>query len=368
MIKILITSVGSLVGQNILDALEFRRNNIKVIGMNSVAENQRNFRCDSVYLAPPTDQAVPFEKAFEKIFQDEQPDMVFAGRDSDVVFLSRYKEAHPEIGNRIPCGHAWIAQAAFDKYESYRFAIKHNLPFADTFLFKNGSDEAALKKFIEKHGFPLIIKPRHGFGSLNVFFLTDLEQLQALIEKDEELLVQEYLCPDKNFEKYLADYKKGMPLFFQVPENNIYISQCIISPDQKVLGIFTARYILVGGKVESTVIYQDDAVDSLMSQYVGALTSAGWKGFINIQYKPDRNGRWKVFEINLRMGGATSSRLLMGFDELGLLINAFYPEFHFPVITSSNHGEGMVLKYLRDHFLEACDVAKLKENKFWQKH
>lgn len=42
MLKILITSVGSLVGQNILDSLEGRREGVRVIGVNSLAEAASN--------------------------------------------------------------------------------------------------------------------------------------------------------------------------------------------------------------------------------------------------------------------------------------------------------------------------------------
>lgn len=57
-IKILIASVGSLVGQNILDALEFpefnRRNLVHITGTNSISLTANNFRCDECYLVPPT--------------------------------------------------------------------------------------------------------------------------------------------------------------------------------------------------------------------------------------------------------------------------------------------------------------------------
>jgi len=46
MTRIAITNVGSLVGQNILDALHGRRDGIEVVGINSAAEAASNFRCE----------------------------------------------------------------------------------------------------------------------------------------------------------------------------------------------------------------------------------------------------------------------------------------------------------------------------------
>jgi hypothetical protein len=45
-LKILVLSVGSLLGQNILDALEGRREQVDVIGGDTGTTNARLFRCE----------------------------------------------------------------------------------------------------------------------------------------------------------------------------------------------------------------------------------------------------------------------------------------------------------------------------------
>ncbi len=59
-LRLLILSVGSLLGQNVLDALEGRRERVHVIGASLAADNARLFRCDTAYLTPPTDDAFAF--------------------------------------------------------------------------------------------------------------------------------------------------------------------------------------------------------------------------------------------------------------------------------------------------------------------
>ena len=93
--KLLITSVGSLLGQNILDTIETRRSMIRVIGMNHTADNPRNFRCDKVYLVQGT-ETDQFYKEFTAIVEKENPDFILPARDGDSIFLSDYKSNRPE--------------------------------------------------------------------------------------------------------------------------------------------------------------------------------------------------------------------------------------------------------------------------------
>jgi len=100
--KLLITSVGSLLGQNVLDGIESRRNLVNVVGMNSIADNPRNFRCDTVYLVNNTNQP-EFLDEFLEIVEIEKPDLILPGRDEDCVFLADFKSKHPkEFSNKIP--------------------------------------------------------------------------------------------------------------------------------------------------------------------------------------------------------------------------------------------------------------------------
>ncbi len=189
--KLLITSVGSHLGQNVLDIIESRRKLINVVGTNSVAENPRNFRCDTAYLVHNTNNEA-FLNEFLEIIHKEKPDFILPGRDEDCIFLADIKSKHPEeFQTKIPFGNSLIPKAMFDKYQSHLFCKEHDLPFADTFLFKNEDDHDGLNDFINKYGFPLVLKPRKGFASLGVFFVLNKEQLNE-ITRNGEALFQEY--------------------------------------------------------------------------------------------------------------------------------------------------------------------------------
>ncbi|MSU48243.1 MAG: hypothetical protein EXS37_03985 [Opitutus sp.] len=85
--RILITGVGSLIGQNLLNALETRRACVDVVGTNAAIDSTRVLRCDRTHLVPRNDQP-GYATRLSEIIREESPDLVFPGRDPDVVVLS----------------------------------------------------------------------------------------------------------------------------------------------------------------------------------------------------------------------------------------------------------------------------------------
>jgi carbamoylphosphate synthase large subunit len=367
MIRILITSVGSLVGQNILDLLEERREFVTVIGLNSIPESQRIFRCDKAYLVPSTANHSEFEEAFRKIIDKEVPDIILAGRDEDVVFLAEYKKNNPLLKSFIPVGEPYLAEMMNDKYESYVFAQKNNLPFADTFLYENIGDAPKLEAFLAKHDFPVLVKPRKGFASLNVFLVTNKNQVEAMLAEGNEILFQEYLSPTSELDLYIEQLKKGIPLFFQIPLHDHMVSQVIISQNGQILDSISTKQTLILGRTEFARVYEDDELNSLIESYSRILAAQGWWGFLNIQSRLDKNNKWRVFELNPRLTGASSARLLLGMDELGSLLNAEKPEWKFPMYSNRNMRKNHIYKYLSDYAVDENDIRDFKENKKWIK-
>ena len=364
--KLLITSVGSLLGQNILDSIESRRGQIEVCGMNTISENARNFRCDTNYLVHNT-LSPEFEKDFKRIIEKEQPDFILPGRDADCVFLTDFKEKHPrEFVNKIPFGSSVIPKMMFDKHQSFLFCQKYGLPFADSFFYKNKADKAGLDDFVEKHTFPLLTKPREGFGSLGVQFILNREQLIKATQ-NEEIFFQEYLGNPNDILKYEDFFNSGIPLFFQIPENNQYAAQTIISPDGSIGEVFFVKASMMHGRAEESRQIHNKEVEELVHRFAKAFYANGWYGPANFQLKQDRKGQWKVFELNPRLTGTSSGRTLMGFDEFGMLCDIFIPELNISNLTKKEKVQGTLIKYLTDYLLLDEDVEQLKTNKVWKK-
>ena len=143
--KLLITSVGSLVGKNILDVLECpgwsRRDLVRVIGTNSAADAANNFRCDRCYLVPATADAA-YAARMREILLDEAPDLILCGRDADTLALSLLKAREPNIPGALPVGPPQTALIGLDKWETFQFSRRHGLPFAESFLVEKSGDAA----------------------------------------------------------------------------------------------------------------------------------------------------------------------------------------------------------------------------------
>lgn len=361
--KLLILSVGSLLGQNILDVLARRRERVTVIGTNSQVENPRNFRCDRLYRLPEMRQQEVFGQEFQALLEREQPKLILPGRDDDVVFLADFKANNPSWSNALPCGKVEIARIIRDKFLTYTWATEHHLPFAHSFVYTSSQDRSALNQFIQEAGYPLIAKPRDGFGSRGVYIIPNEKVLQPLLELN-NLLFQEYLMPPDDLSEHLKRYTIAPPLFFQIPEQHQYAAQTLISPDGHLHKKYTSVSTMVLGRCERLERIEEPDMQTLLEDYAKVLYQAGWLGPLNIQCKRDRQGQWKVHEINLRMSGGTSARLLTGYDELGHLLNTFYPEFNFPDLSGATP-KGVVVRSLTDTFIATQDMQQFAQQGFW---
>jgi len=365
--KLLITSVGSLLGQNVLDSIESRRNLINVVGLNSVAQNPRNFRCDTIYKVHETSNTL-FEKEFLNIISNEKPDIILPGRDEDCVFLADLREKYPErLKHVIPFGSSYIPRIMLDKYDSYRFCMEHSLPFAASFYFNdnNKKSRAKLNEFVEQYEFPLVAKPREGFGSQGVYFVLNFKHLDQVI-RDGNIVLQEYLGNPEKILMYKDEFKKGLPLFFQIPEDEQFAVQSVIGPAGKLFEVFLTVNTLVLGRNEYIEQMVDTEVEDIVKKFSKVLFKYGWCGPLNLQMKKDRRGKWKVFELSPRQTGSTSGRLQLGYDEFGILCEAFMPEQKIPNLTKKPKVKGQVFKYLQDNIVLETDIKVLESKKVWK--
>ena len=160
--RLIITSVGSLVGQNVLDTLHGRREHVLIICTNSIVEAANNFRCDKAYLVPPAACTADYVAALCSLIANERPDLVIPGRDDDIVILADLKAQLPAYSESLLVGSGHFARVMDDKVKSYAFARQYELPFSPTLLSAGAGIESDLQQMVEVFGFPLIAKPVAG--------------------------------------------------------------------------------------------------------------------------------------------------------------------------------------------------------------
>ncbi|HET9763056.1 MAG TPA: hypothetical protein VFR50_06045 [Casimicrobiaceae bacterium] len=319
-VRLLVLSVGTRVGQNVLSVLASRRGAVDVVATSSVANEPALFECDAVYLAPPTaTEPEAFERLLLEIVANERIDLVVPCRDDDVVFLAALRERRPDVAPRLLCGGAEPARIIVDKWLSAQFSVRHALPFVPSIASDEMHDAA---EFARRHGLPLVAKPRRGYASQDVYIVCNEAQLaRALVEPG--WVVQQFLGDPRAVDEYLAGVDaRGLPLFhtFQGLKHSL---QALIAPDGAVAHLICTRNssrLRRSKRVESD---DDPAVRALGERCARAFAAAGWRGPLNIQCLRSAEGELRVHEFNGRFTGATVERWLLGYDEVGASIECF---------------------------------------------
>ncbi len=97
--RLLVLSVGTQVGQNVLRTLAGRRDGLALVATSSVAHEPFLFDYDVVYLVPRTAaDSAAFERKLLDIMERESIDLVIPCRDDDVVFLAALRDRRPDLG------------------------------------------------------------------------------------------------------------------------------------------------------------------------------------------------------------------------------------------------------------------------------
>jgi len=358
--RIAVTSVGSLVGQNILDSLEGRRTTIEMVGINSTAAAAGNFRCDRAYLAPPAARQGEYLERLAAIFFEERPHLVLPGRDDDVLALAQLKEMQPQLGSSLATGPHRVALVLGDKWASHEFARARSLPYVDSAL---ATDLPAVERLRAVWGYPLIAKPRIGNGSRGVRIVFDEMQLAAVARLPGYLL-QAYLEPEAELMDWRDLTTDGTPLF-HAPMLQQIACQAVIGPDRGVRGLVCTNVELMMGRLERAFCLDDPGVADVARRYAEALAGEGWVGALNLQGRRDRSGAFHVYELNGRYTGGTTARTHLGFDEVGILVEAFTGHALVPWPSVGSHG--IVTASMSNFPMSSADIERLEEEGRWQR-
>lgn len=189
--------------------------------------------------------------------------------DEELLILSRNKEKFERIGTKILVADEEVLINTLDKYLSYK---KLHEIYAKTWT---------LEEFIDNpnsFSLPIIIKPRYGRGSRNVFKCESLEEIKILSKKIDNPILQEYLEEPEYTVDILSDFS-GKPIVV-VPRRRLEIKAGITWK-----GIIDLR--------EDIINVSKKAIEKL--NLTGPAT-------IQLRYK---KGEPKIFEVNPRIGGTS---------------------------------------------------------------
>ena len=330
--------------------------------INSKEDEPAIFDYDRAFFAPPlVTERKDFEQRFEEILSIVHPNLIIPCRDEDVVFVSELAEKRPDLRARLLCGSLDIAVSMLDKWLSWGFSNAHGLPFAPSTCAN--MDSSSLNAFVEKHGLPLIAKPRNGFASRGVKLLFKRSQLDSLLGRPDYILQKYIGDPGKVYEHVRHVEEEGMPLFHSLEETKISVQGCV-GPKGEIGGVLVTQHVMRQGKSERVELCEDDAVLQQGFQWITKIVEAGWRGPLNIQCQHDQDGNLFIYEYNGRFTGATSGRVLLGFDEVGITLGLWLGK-HFPQ-SGIRAGNKAVVRTPVSRVIDLSKVSQIRQRGCWQ--
>ena len=315
--RILITSVGSLVGWTVLTALESLRSRLTIIGCNTLSASSNVFDCDRAYRVPNTADAQAYLDSLRAVVVQERPDLIIPGRDEELAVLS-------ELAADNVCRHICVLAPPQDlvpifndKLETARFAAREGLPFAAT-----AYEAGEISALVESCGFPLLIKPRFGgHASKGVRIVINPAQLQAAVAGG-GALVQECLNPEtlSGLEDFAPE--TGLPLNYSIRDLR-YAAEWLVGGMGELLSLQGVVSRTEGPLSMHMRLTDDGSLLGVAEAYARVLAKAGHRGVANIQGKRLADGRFVPFELNGRFTGSAAARAFMGCNQVAQAVCHF---------------------------------------------
>ena len=293
---VLVTATGSIIGEGIIKCLKLANRSRQVsFAYEIVAGDMRPdaaglYRGHAAELIPSPEDELKYLDALSKICKKYSIRAIFCGSDEELPTLARQADQiERETGAKVITNPLPVIAIATDKWKTFQLLKKSGLDCAESSLLENRGD------FVEKFGFPLIVKPRSGHGSQNIVLVGNAEELDSALKAIRftggDPMIQEYLPgDDAEFTTGVVTSRKNMG---------------------RVLSSISMRRMLKHGQTYKAFI--EDVEPVRVSSEKAALV-LGAVGAVNIQSRLV-NGASKVFEINPRFSASCPIRAVSGVNE-----------------------------------------------------
>ena len=294
-INVLVTGVGGCgVGEGIAKALLMLEDEYRLVAVNMHGDAPVLFRANARYVVPPAGTS-NYLQAVQRVCEREQIRILIPGSEPELRVLSKNADVLRNWGVVLLANPADVVEIGDDKWLTHLFLRRHG------FGTPKSAQVPLSDKFLNTVGFPLVVKPRVGYASQNVFVVDCRRELDVVLSyfsvKSIEPIVQEYVGDPK------AEFTASV----------------LIGRAGAVLASIAMRRSLLGGFSQRVEIERYDHICRRVEEIAVALRA---RGPVNVQFRWTEN-ECQVFEINPRFSGTTPFRALVGFNEVDILIKNF---------------------------------------------
>lgn len=122
-------------------------------------------------------------------------DVMLSLFDIDLPVLSKNKNKFEEIGVKVIVSSENAVNICNDKWKTFQFLLDIGLKQPNTYIFLEECKRALSTGEID---FPLMLKPRWGMGSIGIFDVDSMEELDVLYKKLHKIIFRTYLRFESN--------------------------------------------------------------------------------------------------------------------------------------------------------------------------
>lgn len=324
--SVLVTGVGGITGQGILQCLLKIKSRPKIIATDISKTAAGLFWADEAFVLPHSSAMKTYLEKIRFLCKKHNVSVVFPGSDGESRILTYNADWKSNKNILLAASNKNVWNITGNKLNTYVMAKKLNVltPVTKPFSILN------FNQIAEDHGLPVVLKPRAGSGSRGIYYIRKSADIPEGINLDEYLL-QEFVGNES------SEYTVGA--FFAKESSNNRLSSLVAL--QRTLLHGNTSY----GEIISPQSFEEDITK--IANYL-ALT-----GYCNFQFisKKERN---YLIEINARFSSSISISQKAGcnFVELYLLDNL---KNKLKPIFRSKPGK-TVIRYMNDYVVETSKV------------
>jgi carbamoyl-phosphate synthase large subunit len=289
MTAVLVTGMGSTTAISVTKGLRKQSEvAVQIVGTDVVngSEIAGSSFCNQFYTVPSATNKQYIAELL-RICEAETVQVLFPIIDIELETIAAHIEAFSSRDIYVWLPSLETVQICNDKYQTHRFFVRNDIPTPQTWL----PEEVVGQE--EELPYPLIVKPRNGISSRDVFRVSSANELSEVLEKVKRPIVQEYL------------------------EGREFTVDVVADEDSRLLAVVPRERI----EVRAGISYKGRTVrDEQLINDAGQIARAmKVKGPCNIQCRV-RNGKPIYFEVNPRFSGTLPLTIAAGVNSPLLLL------------------------------------------------
>ena len=294
---VLVTAAGTVVAQGIMKSLRLASSkrghsiSYRLVTADMSPQAAGIYRGDAGVTVPSADSP-DYVESVVRLCRREGVAAVFCGSDEELPVLERARSRILIEGRAtLIVNSGRVISVGGDKWRTYRILKRKGLPCAESALAPE------LRDFVDRHGLPVVVKPRQGHGSEGVSVARSMSEAREAVERLERQGIQPML------QEYLGQGDQE------------FTAGVTSDRDARVLSSIAMRRTLKSGQTSKAFVEDFPLVRSAAERVAVALESVGP---LNVQSRID-DGLPKVFEVNPRFSASCPIRAVAGINEPDIL-------------------------------------------------